>query len=62
MSNYSDKQQLLKFEECYKANLKKLKYYADTFINNSNETESIVHDCFCIIWENRNTLNFEKDI
>jgi len=50
------------FEECYCANIPKVRYYAYHYLNDFEEAESVAQEVFTSLWESREKLNFEEDI
>lgn len=60
ISHYSAEE--LFFERLYREHYLKAVHYAHQYISDYELSKEIVHDAFLIIWEKRNSLNFEQNI
>ena len=50
------------FEETYLSHLKKVQFYANSYLCDQAEAKSVAQDVFLALWENLDEIDTEKDI
>ena len=50
------------FEEAYKANLCKVKYYVYSYLNDWEQAENVAQEAFYQLWKNRDKVNFAESV
>ncbi len=50
------------FEECYKAYLRGVVYYAESYLNDREAAIDVGHEVFSTVWERRLFIDFESDM
>ena len=50
------------FEECYKTYLRRVIYYAESYLNDREAAIDVGHEVFSTVWERRLFIDFESDM
>ena len=51
-----------RFEECYKAYLRRVIYYAESYLNDKEAAVDVGHEVFSTVWERRAFIDFSSDM
>ena len=50
------------FEECYKTHLRRVVYYAESYLNDREAAIDVSHEVFSTVWERRMFIDFDSDM
>ena len=59
---YNERAVKEKFEECYKVYLRRVIYYAESYLNDREAAIDVGHEVFSTVWERRAFIDFSSDM